>query len=118
MDGSLFCAGHWVPEMIDIASGIDRLGRAGEDSVRITWDDVHEWNPEIVIVAPCGFGLAEAERLAGGFPRFPAARVVPVDANAYFARPGPRYVVASNCLPFAFSLVAGCWLLAAPCLRR
>jgi hypothetical protein len=65
----LFCAGHWVPEMIDIAGGIDRLGRPGEDSVRITWDDVHEWNPEIVIVAPCGFGLAEAERLAGELPR-------------------------------------------------
>ena len=88
----LFCAGHWVPEMIDIAGGVDRLGRAGADSVRVTWDDVHEWNPEIVIVAPCGFGLAEAERLAAELPPIPGARIVPVDANAYFARPGPRYV--------------------------
>ena len=88
----LFCAGHWVPEMIDIAGGMDRLARAGEDSVRISWADVHAWSPEIVIVAPCGFGLAEAERLARELPPIPGARVVPVDANAYFARPGPRYV--------------------------
>ena len=88
----LFCAGHWVPEMIEIAGGVDRLGRPGGDSVRISWEDVREWDPEIVIVAPCGFGLAEAERLAGELPEIPGARIVPVDANAYFARPGPRYV--------------------------
>ncbi|HTK51558.1 MAG TPA: hypothetical protein VL308_06690, partial [Gemmatimonadaceae bacterium] len=47
---------------------------------------------EVVIVAPCGYGLAEATRLAGGLTEItPGARVVPVDANAYFARPGPRY---------------------------
>ena len=88
----LFCAGHWVPEMIEIAGGVDRLGRPGGDSVRISWDDVREWAPEIVIVAPCGFGLEEAERLARELPPIPGARIVPVDANAYFARPGPRYV--------------------------
>ena len=60
--------------------------------MRISWDDVREWAPEIVIVAPCGFGLEEAERLARELPPIPGARVVPVDANAYFARPGPRYV--------------------------
>jgi iron complex transport system substrate-binding protein len=88
----LFCAGHWVPEMIEIAGGTDQLARAGEDSVRISWDDIGAWNPEIVIVAPCGFGLPESERLAGELPPIPGARIVPVDANAYFARPGPRYV--------------------------
>jgi len=88
----LFCAGHWVPEMIEIAGGVDRLGRPGGDSVRISWNDVREWAPEIVIVAPCGFGLEEAERLARELPPIPGARIVPVDANAYFARPGPRYV--------------------------
>lgn len=88
----LYCAGHWVPEMIDIAGGEDRLGRPGADSVRITWSDVHDWSPEIVVVAPCGFGLAEAERMASELPSMPNARVVPVDANAFFARPGPRYV--------------------------
>jgi iron complex transport system substrate-binding protein len=87
-----FCAGHWVPEMIDIAGGIDRLGRAGEDSVRLEWSQITDWDPEIVVVAPCGFGLADAERIARDLPPFPRARVVPVDANAFFARPGPRYV--------------------------
>jgi iron complex transport system substrate-binding protein len=88
----LYCAGHWVPEMIEIAGGHDPLGRAGGDSVRMTWDDVHAWKPEVVVVAPCGFGLAEAERMARELPAIPGARVCPVDANAFFARPGPRYV--------------------------
>ncbi|HEY4217161.1 MAG TPA: ABC transporter substrate-binding protein [Gemmatimonadaceae bacterium] len=88
----LYCAGHWVPEMIDIAGGEDPLGRAGADSVRMTWQEVGEAAPEIVIVAPCGFGLADAERLSRELPPIANARVVPVDANAFFARPGPRYV--------------------------
>jgi iron complex transport system substrate-binding protein len=77
--------------MIEVAGGEDRLGRPGADSVRISWDDVRAWAPEVVIVAPCGYGLAEAKRLAAGLPIIPGARVCPVDANAYFARPGPRY---------------------------
>ena len=88
----LFCAGHWVPEMIEIAGGDDRLGRPGADSIRISWDDVHAQSPEIVIVAPCGYHLAQAERMARDLPPLPGARVYPVDANAFFARPGPRYV--------------------------
>lgn len=88
----LYCAGHWVPEMIEIAGGHDPLGRPGGDSVRMTWDDVHAWKPEVVVVAPCGFGLPDAERMARELPPIPGARVCPVDANAYFARPGPRYV--------------------------
>jgi iron complex transport system substrate-binding protein len=88
----LFSAGHWVPEMIAIAGGEDPLGRAGADSVRLRWDDVLAWAPEVVIVAPCGFGLTDAERLSRSLPAIPNCRVVAVDANAYFARPGPRYI--------------------------
>jgi iron complex transport system substrate-binding protein len=86
-----FCAGHWVPEMLEIAGGHDPLGRPGADSVRVTWDDIRETRPEIVIVAPCGFGLRDAQRMACELPELPGARIEPVDANAYFARPGPRY---------------------------
>ena len=86
-----FCAGHWVPEMLEIAGGEDRLGRHGADSVRISWGDVRAWSAEVVIVAPCGYGLAEATRLAKELPEILGARVCPVDANAYYARPGPRY---------------------------
>jgi iron complex transport system substrate-binding protein len=99
----LFCAGHWVPEMIEIAGGDDQLGRPGADSVRMSWDDVHSWSPEIVVVAPCGYGLAEAERMARELPPIPGARVYPVDANAYFARPGPRYVEGVELLARIFS---------------
>jgi iron complex transport system substrate-binding protein len=99
----LFCAGHWVPEMIEIAGGDDQLGRDGADSVRMSWDDVHRWSPEIVIVAPCGYGLAEAERMARELPPIPGARVYPVDANAYFARPGPRYIEGIELLARIFS---------------
>jgi len=87
-----YCAGHWVPEMIELAGGHDPLGRSGADSVRVSWHDVLANKPEVVIVAPCGFGLAEAERIASELPDIPGARIHPVDANAFFARPGPRYV--------------------------
>ena len=100
-----FCAGHWVPEMIDIAGGVDPLGRGGEDSVRVSWSDVHAWQPEIVIVAPCGFGLADAERMARELPPIPGARIVPVDANVHFARPGPRYVEGIELLAKIFRTV-------------
>jgi iron complex transport system substrate-binding protein len=98
-----YCAGHWVPEMIELAGGEDPLGRPGADSVRVSWDDVYAAEPEVVIVAPCGYGLAEAERLAGTLPTFPGARAVPVDANAYFARPGPRYAEGIELLAGIFS---------------
>ncbi len=98
-----YCAGHWMPEMIALAGGDDPLGRSGADSVRITWDDVRAARPEVVIVAPCGYGLAEAERLARTIPAIPNARVVPVDANAFFARPGPRYAEGVEALARAFA---------------
>jgi iron complex transport system substrate-binding protein len=87
-----FCAGHWVPEMIEIAGGDDPLGQPGADSKRVSWDDVVGASPEIVIVAPCGYGLEQALSLASTIPKIEGAEVVAVDANAYFARPGPRFV--------------------------
>ena len=86
-----YCAGHWVPEMIEIAGGEDPFGRPGGDSVRIDLESVRAFEPEIVVVAPCGFGLGDAERLAAELAEIRGARTEPVDANAYFARPGPRY---------------------------
>jgi iron complex transport system substrate-binding protein len=86
----LFCAGHWVPQMIEMAGGFDRLGKPGADSERMTWDQVRDANPEMIIVAPCGYGLDQAVELARKIPRVPNASVYAVDANAYFARPGPR----------------------------
>src|SRR5579859_5212785 len=103
----VYCCGHWVPEMVRIAGGIDRLGREGADSVRIQWKDVLQWKPEVLIVMPCGFGLekaaAQAQQLSAypGWADLPAVRgnrVYAVDANSYFARPGPRVVEGTELL--------------------
>lgn len=98
----LFCAGHWVPEMIDIAGGVDPLGRPGADSQRMTWDDVLGTRPEMIIVAPCGYGLADAVKLARQLPACEGATVFAVDANAYFARPGPRVAEGTELLGHLF----------------
>ncbi len=97
-----FCPGHWVPEMIDIAGGLDPNGRAGEDSVRLMWDQVLAASPEIVIVAPCGYGLEQASDTAHALPDTGSARVIAVDANAYFARPGPRVAEGIELLAHLF----------------
>ena len=103
----VFCCGHWVPEMVRIAGGRDHLGREAADSVRISWDEVRRWAPEILIVMPCGFDLektvTESNRLSAyeGWHDLPAVRsgrVYAVDANSYFARPGPRVVEGTELL--------------------
>ena len=97
----IFSSGHWVPEMVELAGGIDALGRKCADSVRIPWEDVVRWAPEVFVVSPCGFHLERAlaqvshlESLPGWneLPAVRSGRVYAVDADAYFARPGPRVV--------------------------
>jgi iron complex transport system substrate-binding protein len=91
----VFVGGHWVPQMIDMAGGEDVLGLPGERSRTASWEEVEAAGPEVVIVMPCGYyraeAAAEAERHAPELGRL-NARVVPVDAAAYFSRPGPRLV--------------------------
>lgn len=103
----VYCSGHWVPEMVKIAGGLDALSKAGADSVRIPWDDVVEWKPEVLVVTPCGFNLEQTiqqSRRLFAYPRWstlPAVRngrVFAVDANSYFARPGPRVVDGTELL--------------------
>jgi iron complex transport system substrate-binding protein len=90
-----FTPGHWVPDMVTTAGGVPVLGQAGSRSVRTTWQAVASAAPAVVVAAPCGFGLADSSRLAG---EVLAAGLLPdvplwaVDANASFARPGPRLV--------------------------
>jgi iron complex transport system substrate-binding protein len=98
----LFCGGHWVPEMISLAGGEDPLGRPGEDSVRMDWADVVRAKPEMIIVSPCGYRLEQSTALARQMPRVPGAEVYAVDANAYFARPGPRVVEGVELLAHLF----------------
>jgi iron complex transport system substrate-binding protein len=91
-----FAPGHWVPEMVDLAGGESVLGSPGAKSERVTWDAVRESAPEIVVCAPCGYGLEQsaslAEELVGDNALPAGADVWAVDANASFARPGPRLV--------------------------
>jgi iron complex transport system substrate-binding protein len=98
----LFCGGHWVPEMISLAGGNDPLGRPGEDSVRMDWDDVAKVQPETIIVSPCGYRLERAAELARQMPQTSDAAVYAVDANAYFARPGPRVIEGVELLAHLF----------------
>jgi iron complex transport system substrate-binding protein len=94
-----FVAGHWVPEMVEIAGGIDVMGRAGEPGFRTTWHEIFDAAPEIVILMPCGYDLerSTAELRSMNLPaqwnQLPAVRtgnVFAVDASSYFSRPGPR----------------------------
>ena len=103
----VYCCGHWVPEMVRIAGGDDRLGRDGTDSVRIPWDAVRDWAPEILVVMPCGFHGEKSAELAQDITSYPGwfdlpavrnGRVYAVDANSYFARPGPRVVEGTELL--------------------
>lgn len=96
-----FCAGHWGPELVEIAGGFDPLGRKHQKSVQIEWEQVLDAQPEVIVLALCGYDAVRAERdleLLRTYPRFdtlPAARenrIHVVDANAFFARPGPRIV--------------------------
>ncbi|MBA2688776.1 MAG: cobalamin-binding protein [Gemmatimonadaceae bacterium] len=98
----LFSAGHWVPEMIELAGGHDPLGKPGTDSVRMTWEEVRGANPEIIIVSPCGYRLDQSRELAAALDKIPGAKVFAVDANAYFARPGPRIAEAIELLAHLF----------------
>jgi iron complex transport system substrate-binding protein len=83
-----FAAGHWVPEMVEVAGGHDVLGRAGRASYTTSWSAVLERDPELVVLACCGFDAERAAR-ESNLPDLPM-RVVAVDANAYYSRPSPR----------------------------
>ncbi len=103
----VYCSGHWVPEMVRIAGGVDDLGREGTDSVRVAWDDVLKWKPEVLIIMPCGCHLDKVLELVpklssnpGWFdlPAVRQGRIYAVDASSYFARPGPRVVEGTQLL--------------------
>jgi iron complex transport system substrate-binding protein len=92
----VFVAGHWTPQLIEMAGGVDVLGFAGEPSRQLAWEDVAEARPEIVVVMPCGYdaerSLLEARYYADQLKALGADRVVAIDAAATFSRPGPRLV--------------------------
>jgi iron complex transport system substrate-binding protein len=82
-----FASGHWIPEMVEAAGGLEVLGRAGERSVRTSWEAVRAAGPELIIAAPCGFDEERAARDAALID--PGCPVVAVDADRFFVRPAP-----------------------------
>ena len=89
-----FSAGHWVPEMVEIAGGHEVLGKAGMKSERITVSGVLEAQPEIIVLMPCGFSLertVEEYRRTKFLPGW-SGRVYAVDGSSYFNRSGPRLI--------------------------
>ncbi|MET0515281.1 MAG: cobalamin-binding protein [Nitrospiraceae bacterium] len=97
----LYCAGHWVPDMVRIAGGIDTLGTSGKPSRVVTWEELAEAAPDVLVIMPCGFtkerATQEWELLAPSaewqsIPAVQTGRVSIVNALAYFSRPGPRLV--------------------------
>jgi iron complex transport system substrate-binding protein len=92
----VFVGGHWTPQLIEYAGGIDLFGLPGERSATRTWEELAAAKPDVVVCMPCGYDAerahAEAEAFAGELAELGARRVVAVDAAAYFSRPGPRLV--------------------------
>lgn len=96
-----FSCGHWSPELVRLAGGVEGLGQAGQPSRSLRWGDVLAWQPEIVVIACCGYGvertLRDLPRLRAvpGWRDLPAVRsrrVYVTDGSSYFSRPGPRLV--------------------------
>jgi iron complex transport system substrate-binding protein len=116
----VYACGHWVPEMVKIAGGTDEIGSDGGESVRVSGEQLAEWAPEVLVLMPCGFNLQQtmkqvwqhfgpyssfAAENSAAFYNLPAVRqgrVYAVDANSYFARPGPRVVEGTELLAHLF----------------
>jgi iron complex transport system substrate-binding protein len=106
-----YVGGHWVPEMIERAGGVDVFGSARKPSFRVTLEDIVEAAPEVLLISPCGYGAEQArdEYRAMLFPDqwnvIPAVRdnrVYALAANSYFSRPGPRLVTGIEALAKVF----------------
>jgi len=89
-------AGHWTPDILSLAGIDDPLARPGTPSSAVTWTDVASMRPELLVLAPCGWGLERARReaaaVADRVKAVGATRVLVLDGSAYFNRPGPRLI--------------------------
>lgn len=105
-----FSCGHWNPELVRLAGGIEGLGNEGRPSRTLGWDEVVAWQPEFVLIACCGFGVERTLRDVPALERVPGWRNVPAvrsgrvyitDGSSYFSRPGPRLVDSLEILAHA-----------------
>jgi iron complex transport system substrate-binding protein len=97
----LMASGNWMPELVEMAGGINLFGAAGKHAPRLTWEQLCAADPDVILVLPCGFDIARTRRdmpALTGKPEWPRLRAVRqgrvylLDGNQYFNRPGPRLV--------------------------
>ncbi len=100
-------AGHWIPDIIELAGGDPVLASAGRNSQRLEWNAITEADPDVVLVAPCGYNLETAKAAIRELDAYPAwrtlravreKRLFAIDGNAYVSRPGPRLVESAELL--------------------
>ena len=112
----VYACGHWVPELVKLAGGKDELGREGGESVRISWEEITNYAPDVIVIMPCGFNLQQTmKEIWNSLGKYSPSRskaaqaffdlqavgersVFAVDANSYFARPGPRVIEGAELL--------------------
>ncbi len=123
----LMAAGNWTPELVELAGGDDVFGKPGVHSPWITWEEIVERDPDVIIVAPCGFDLARTRGEMHWLterPEFAQLKAVQnrrlfiADGNRYFNRPGPRVVETMHMISRMIGDAggsAGVALSAAPC---
>src|SRR5215471_18503057 len=96
-----FCSGHWSPELVRLAGGVEGIGQEGLPSRTTAWNEIVAFNPEVLVIACCGFTTERTMHdlpILRSYPHFYELAVVHerkvfvVDGNAYFSRPGPRLV--------------------------
>lgn len=100
-------AGHWIPDVVELAGGFPLLANPRENSQRLSWEAIAQADPDAIVVAPCGFDLAATQRAIAALESVPEwrslrargdGRVLALDGNAYLSRPGPRLVDAAEIL--------------------
>lgn len=96
-----FTCGHWTPELVTMAGGIEGIGQAGVPSRTMRWQELLDWQPEVLFIACCGFSMERTLQDTPFLTSYPGwdtlpcvqnGRVYVTDGNAYFSRPGPRLV--------------------------
>ncbi|HVY56206.1 MAG TPA: cobalamin-binding protein, partial [Thermodesulfobacteriota bacterium] len=96
-----YAAGHWVPEMVEIAGGRMGLGKAGEPSFKVSWKEIAEFAPQMLFIMPCGYDIEKTMDEIDivmkndewfSLPSTSKGHIYVFDANSYFSRPGPRVV--------------------------
>ncbi|MCU1276319.1 MAG: hypothetical protein JWO48_3750, partial [Bryobacterales bacterium] len=97
----LMAGGNWTPELIDMAGGVNLFGEPGKHSGYFTWEELEQSDPDVIVIAPCGFDIERTRQEMHWLTNRPAwrslravrqGRVYLADGNLYFNRPGPRLV--------------------------